>query len=53
MQATSQQDRNAQEDYQFSAKIMIRKESMSWLIKRLNLSSYEANHRIASSRTRT
>ncbi|NLH92729.1 MAG: DNA polymerase III subunit delta' [Candidatus Cloacimonetes bacterium] len=34
------------EDYQFSAKIMIRKESMSWLIKRLNLSSYEASHRI-------
>lgn len=34
------------EDYQFSSNIMIRKESMSWLIKRLNLSSYEASHRI-------
>lgn len=34
------------EDHQFSANIMIRKESMSWLIKRLSLSSYEASHRV-------
>lgn len=34
------------EDYQFSANIMIRVESISWLIKRLSLSLYEANYRI-------
>ncbi|MCB5247261.1 MAG: DNA polymerase III subunit delta' [Candidatus Cloacimonetes bacterium] len=34
------------EDYQFSANIMIRVESMNWLIKRLNLSAYEASYRV-------
>ena len=34
------------EDYRFSSNIMIRKESISWLIKRLNISSYEAKYRI-------
>lgn len=34
------------EDYQFSANIMIRVESMNWMIKRLNLSAYEASYRV-------
>ncbi len=34
------------EDYQFSANIMIRVESINWLIKRLSLSAYEASHRV-------
>lgn len=34
------------EDYFFSSSSEIRKESISWLIKRLDISSYEANYRI-------
>ena len=34
------------EDYQFSSNIMIRVESINWLIKRLSLSAYEASHRV-------
>ncbi len=33
-------------DYLFSSKVMIRRESIDWMIRRLNLSIYEANYRI-------
>jgi DNA polymerase-3 subunit delta' len=34
------------EDFNFSSKLMIRRESMSWLIKRLSYSNFEAAYRI-------
>ncbi len=34
------------QDYLFKSKVMIRRESINWLIKRLSLSAYEANYRI-------